>query len=120
MDDTYQKLMAENLSLRQENQRLRTILEKYGIQANIPEQTDSDTSRQQQRLALYRLYFRGREDVYANRWYNKDKKKQYSPAEKRMFKQWNEEKHRYERLKLRTCIMKPFSADFSLCLVGRR
>lgn len=98
MDDTYQKLMAENLSLRQENQRLRTILEKHGIQANIPEQTDSDASRQQQRLALYRLYFRGREDVYANRWYNKDKKKQYSPAEKRMFKQWNEEKRRYERI----------------------
>ncbi len=101
MDDSYQKLLAENQALRQENQRLRNILEKHGLQATMPMQTDSDTSRQQQRLKIYRSYFRGREDVYAYRWYkdkDKDKKKQYSPAEKRMFKQWNEDKHRYERI----------------------
>lgn len=74
------------------------MLEKHGIQVSIPEQTHSDASRHQQRLEIYRSYFRGREEVYANRWYNKDKKKQYSPAEKRIFKQWNEEKHRYERI----------------------
>ena len=101
MDDSYQKLLAENQALRQENQRLRNILEKHGLQATMPTQTDSDTSRQQQRLKIYRSYFRGREDVYAYRWYkdkDKEKKKQYSPAEKRMFKQWNEDKHRYERI----------------------
>ena len=98
MDEAFQKLLSENQLLRQEIQRLRIILEKHGIESNLPVQTDLDTSRQQQRLKLYRLYFRGREDVYANRWYNKDKKKQYSPAEKRIFKQWNEEKHHYERI----------------------
>jgi len=41
----------------------------------------------------------------------------YSPE---LAEQYNDMVAEYKKLKLRTCIMKPFSADFSLCLVGRR
>ncbi len=68
-------LQKENKRLREENQRLRTLLQQYGI--SFESHTPEDIINQ--RLRLYRSFFRGREDVYAQRWYRKDGKKQYSP-----------------------------------------
>ena len=100
LENNLQKLLAENSHLREEIFRLQSILKQHGIQYYFPDQENQNRIRQQNRLKLYRSYFLGRDDVYANRWYNKQLKKQYSPAEKRAFRKWNEREHRFERIDL--------------------
>ena len=68
-------LQQENARLTAENKRLRSLLMQHGIHVETP----TPVNLAKERLALYRQYFRGREDVYAQRWYNKEGKKQYSP-----------------------------------------
>ena len=73
--DRIEELKAEINRLTAENARLRALLAQHGIafeQLNV-----QDVAAQ--RLALYRSFFRGREDVYAQRWFNRAGKKQYSP-----------------------------------------
>lgn len=73
--DRIEELKAEINRLKTENERLRALLEQHGIA--FEQLNAHDVAAQ--RLALYRSFFRGREDVYAQRWFNKAGKKQYSP-----------------------------------------
>lgn len=80
------QLEKENTALRIESKRLRSLLESHGIAWQEPKH-DVDQSRDQlirKRLELFRLYFRGRDDIYAHRWF-KDGVKQYSPVIKKKF-----------------------------------
>ena len=100
MAETLISLQAENVALKKENAQLRSLLHAHGIvcpenaeQENPP----SPTNREQlirARLQLYRSYFKGRDDVYAHRWFNKEKKKQYSPVVKPQYRHWKPTKHR--------------------------
>jgi superfamily II DNA or RNA helicase len=82
----------ENARLKDENRRLRRLLEVHGIAipplaateqapvtVRLPEISLDREERARQRIALFRSLFRGREDVYARRWEKSDRSG-YSPA----------------------------------------
>lgn len=52
-----------------------------------------------ERLTLYKSYFRGRTDVYAKKSINKHGKKVYYPVVKQKYKVWNAQTKRYDILK---------------------
>lgn len=78
-----EELKAENERLKAEVFRLRSLLEHHGINS---ERQENRRGLAAQRVALYRSFFRGREDVYAQRWFTKEGKKQYSPMVKREYR----------------------------------
>jgi len=94
--------MTELISLREENARLRGLLIQHGIRIpealsedKIPDATkiasvirDRATSTAEQRIALFRSLFRGRDDVYAIRWENADGRSGYMPRADRDWKSY--------------------------------
>ena len=95
-DDEYERLIERNRRLISENERLRQELEYYHIcygriipqlpqfcSVAVPEKTlnDEDKAPSQpavtrsssvaEKISLFRSLFKGREDVYARRWYSK-------------------------------------------------
>jgi superfamily II DNA or RNA helicase len=108
---------AEVQRLREENLRLRSLLSAHGIQ--IPDTTTSSSdslqvsnssteawtpgvSTAEQRIALFRSLFRGREDVFAIRWQNDDGRSGYMPKADRDWKSYlgakEEDRKRVDRL----------------------
>lgn len=82
----------ENIRLREENARLQRLLAVHGIpipqaalEKPVPTKAvetapvDKD-ERARKRVALFRSLFRGREDVYAQRWESVDGRSGYAPA----------------------------------------
>ena len=72
-------------ALRAENARLISLLESHGIEWRIRKNEPSPPEREnslttEEKIALFRRLFRGREDVYPVRWENKAGKSGYSPA----------------------------------------
>ncbi|MGD8592938.1 MAG: DEAD/DEAH box helicase family protein, partial [Gammaproteobacteria bacterium] len=73
-------------SIRTENVRLIALLESHGIEWRLPQKNPSASELEQpsltteEKVALFRRLFRGREDVYPVRWENKAGKSGYSPA----------------------------------------
>lgn len=97
------ELERELERLRAENLRLRRLLADHGIllpsKAPPPKNESAVTeghpvqgslvtsaSTAGEKIALFRRLFRGREDVYAQRWTGRDGKSGYSPAS---LKDWN-------------------------------
>jgi hypothetical protein len=93
---------AECRRLREENARLRQILAKHNISISLVEPADRPRikspealspkerkERAQKRIALFRSFFRGREDVYARRWESPDGRLGYSPASEKDWKAIN-------------------------------
>jgi superfamily II DNA or RNA helicase len=100
-----EEMQKENSRLRQENLRLKKILMSQGFSTGSssptrstapivptetvetkPAQVHSKSSAKEtlspgEKVALFRSMFRGREDVYAERWESKSGKSGYSPAE---------------------------------------
>ena len=79
--------------LEEENDRLRGLLAKHGIAAGpMPTQLPADPASIRSKLStsekivLFRSLFRGREDVYAQRWESPDGRSGYSPRTER---DWN-------------------------------
>ena len=95
-------IVARLYKLEEENSRLKTLLSKHGIsyeeskQEPIPvvsksENKDSAMQRLslQEKVKLFRELFKGREDVFAKRWYSDvSKKSGYQPVCER---EWNSE-----------------------------
>lgn len=73
--------------LEEENERLRNLLEQNGIRATLPAPARLPSEEIQsgvklstsEKIALFRSLFRGREDVYAQRWESPDGRFGYSP-----------------------------------------
>jgi superfamily II DNA or RNA helicase len=94
--------MTEAERLREENARLRRLLIQHGIE--IPEPPSKDgipsatqtasvvgnrgTSTAEQRIALFRSLFCGRDDVYAIRWESADGRSGYMPRADRDWKSY--------------------------------
>ena len=76
------------LALQEENKRLISLLEAHGIAWRLPPAPTAVVSKLEasrlaadEKVALFRRLFRGREDVYALRWESKTSSKSgYSPA----------------------------------------
>ena len=93
-----QSTLAEVQRLREENVRLRRLLQEHGTRipvqstSEIPVTTSALPSahapvlKAEQRIALFRSLFHGREDVYAVRWENADGRSGYIPKADRDWK----------------------------------
>jgi hypothetical protein len=94
-----QSALVEVQRLREENVRLRRLLQDHGVQLPvvqspnvIPVTTSTLPSphtpvlKAEQRIALFRSLFHGREDVYAVRWENADGRSGYMPKADRDWK----------------------------------
>jgi hypothetical protein len=94
-----QSVAAEMQRLREENIRLRCLLQEHGIQSpavqsttGIPVTTSALPSahvpvlKAEQRITLFRSLFHGRDDVYAVRWENADGRYGYMPMADRDWK----------------------------------
>lgn len=79
-EDSGERLKAaldECARLKEKNQRLKSLL---GIQEEKPKTTVNDVLSPENRVALFRSLFRGREDVYPIRWESRTGSSGYSPA----------------------------------------
>ena len=84
--------------LAEENERLRSLLAQHGIAPDpvpSPTQQPVEPARDRHKLstaekiALFRSLFRGREDLYAQRWQSPDGRSGYSPRTERDWKAYN-------------------------------
>jgi hypothetical protein len=108
---------AEVQQLREENLRLRSLLSANGIQIPNTETLSGDSSEvsnsatkartpgvgtAEQRIALFRSLFRGREDVFVIRWQNDDGRSGYMPKADRDWKSYlsakEEDRKKVDRL----------------------
>jgi hypothetical protein len=93
-DADKQRLALHCRRLEVENQRLRALLTKNGIalpdaalvKAGLLGEPERLTLKTAQKIALFRSLFRGREDVYAQRWESPDGRSGYSPKSERDWK----------------------------------
>lgn len=89
-------LIRKLQELEKENARLRMILENHGISYSVAANTKTTEQAEcplklslQDKVALFHSVFRGREDVFAKRWYSPTTKKSgYQPVCER---EWNRE-----------------------------
>ncbi|WP_348982951.1 hypothetical protein [Desulfosporosinus sp. FKA] len=93
--EKYQKLLRENKRLKIENEdfkiQLGLALPLFGSEIHLIEERDipdlfndseqvTNSSFPQEKINLFLSLFRGRDDVYAKRWQNKEGKSGYSPV----------------------------------------
>ena len=100
MDDfqnKYYLLLAQNEELRKENAELKTLLNTHGIEYNPKhkEVTNSVCSAVSfpevklsldERVSLFQSLFKGREDVFARRWFSQTTMKGGLPAWRAQYK----------------------------------
>lgn len=96
--------------LRTENVRLRSLLARYGIAADEPESTLSRMSvlSLDEKVALFRSLFQGREDVFARRWFSPSTDKSgYQPV---CMLEWNREYCDKKKYKCAECPNRVFQS----------
>lgn len=122
------KLIEEIRKLKEENLRLRNILEKHGISVEntlirepVAEMSGSESMRPEnknvtsasvtvlsldEKVALFRSVFRGREDVFARRWFSQTSGKSgYQPV---CTREWNQEYCDKKKYKCAECPNREF------------
>jgi hypothetical protein len=97
-DKSDDALRQKCLRLEEENARLRSLLTDHGIasdaaakQTHIPSEPSVNRPKLNtaEKIALFRSLFRGREDVYAQRWESPDGRAGYSPRTERDWHAYN-------------------------------
>ncbi|MCL6477350.1 MAG: DEAD/DEAH box helicase family protein [Peptococcaceae bacterium] len=84
--EKYQSLLIENNSLKVENRKLKVLLGISDQHNNVSDNTVkpplgiNQNSEAKEKIDLFRSLFRGRDDVYAKRWQNREGKSGYSPV----------------------------------------
>ena len=100
MDVNVDTIIARLHALEKENARLKSLLEEHGIPYEVEKQDDIAVASKphehkllqsqlslQEKVELFQSLFKGREDVFAKRWYsNSTKQSGYQPVCKR---EWN-------------------------------
>lgn len=82
LQEKYAQILAQNESLRKENAELKSLLRSHGIEykpkpTNVTDSIYSPISLPviklslDERVALFMSLFKGREDVFARRWFSK-------------------------------------------------
>lgn len=100
--------MSDELSrLRAENARLRALLACHGIAADEPEPTPRKSILSlEEKVALFRNLFQGREDVFARRWFSPTTGKSgYQPV---CAREWNREYCDKKKFKCTECPNREF------------
>lgn len=91
-------LRSKCLRLEEENARLRNLIADHGIASEALGQRTQQSSEPTpnrpklstaEKIALFRSLFRGREDVYAQRWESPDGRSGYSPRTERNWNAYN-------------------------------
>lgn len=105
-------IQNELAQLREENARLRELLRKHGIadeastSSIVPTQKSMPKLSLEDKVALFRSLFRGREDVFARRWYSpKTDKSGYQPV---CTREWNREYCDKKKYKCAECPNREF------------
>lgn len=81
VDQKLEQSLKECEQLRKENKRLKNLLAKHHISVREPESTSvSKEEVIKQRIQIYKSLFKGRTDVYPERWESKNGRSGYSPA----------------------------------------
>lgn len=81
MNIDYNKILKENHQLKEENKYLRKILQLNNIQYNEYTPIEEKQFSKEDKIKIYLSYFKGRNDIYAERYYDKETgKKKYSPV----------------------------------------
>ena len=81
MDFNYEQLLKENHKLKEENKYLRKILKLNNIQYNEYTPIEEKSFSKDEKIKIYLSYFKARNDIYAERYYDKETgKKKYSPV----------------------------------------
>ncbi|MBI1986845.1 MAG: hypothetical protein HYS70_00655 [Nitrospinae bacterium] len=86
--EKYQALLVENNSLKGENKRLKIQLGIFEQEAVVFDDiienklvyTINRNSESKEKIKLFMSLFKGRDDVYAKRWQNKEGKSGYMPV----------------------------------------
>lgn len=92
--------------LRAENARLRALLTKHGIVVEEPTSSVVSTLSLQEKVALFRSFFKGREDVFARRWFSASTGKSgYQPV---CAREWNREYCDKKKYKCAECPNREF------------
>lgn len=81
MNMEYEQLLKENQRLKAENKYLRKILHINNIQYNEYTPIKEKQYSKEDKINIYLSYFKGRTDIYAEKYYDKETgKKKYSPV----------------------------------------
>lgn len=94
--------------LRAENARLRALLTRHGIAADKPESAlpRKPALSLDEKVALFRGLFQGREDVFARRWFSSSSGKSgYQPV---CAREWNRENCDKKKYKCAECPNREF------------
>ena len=70
MDVDYEQLLKENQMLKEEIKYLRKILQLNNIQYNEYTPIEEKQFSKEDKIKIYLSYFKGRNDIYAERYYN--------------------------------------------------
>lgn len=105
-------LQSELAQLREENARLKELLRNHGIAYEaytspiVPTQKPMPQLSLEEKVALFRSLFRGREDVFARKWYSpKTEKSGYQPV---CTREWNREYCDKKKYKCAECPNREF------------
>lgn len=94
--------------LRAENARLRALLTKHGIVVEEPTSSVASTLSLEEKVALFRGLFQGREDVFARRWFSSTTGKSgYQPV---CAREWNREYCDKKKYKCAECPNREFQS----------
>ena len=92
IQEKYNYLLLQNEALRQENEELKSLLHAHGIEYKLKYAEEKDAAYSpftspsvklsiEERIALFHSLFKGREDVFARRWFSKTTTKSgYQPV----------------------------------------
>lgn len=85
IQEKYNHLLLQNEALRQENEKLKLLLHAHGIEYKPKHAEEKDAAYSpctfpsvklsiEERVTLFHSLFKGREDVFARRWFSKSKR----------------------------------------------
>ncbi|MCM1140385.1 MAG: helicase, partial [Muribaculum sp.] len=113
MNFSPKEIRDELARLREENARLKELLQKHGIAYEVASIQNASVQKQtmptlslDEKVALFRSLFRGRDDVFARRWYSpKTEKSGYQPV---CIREWNREYCDKKKYKCAECPNREF------------
>ena len=85
IQEKYNRLLQQNEAIRQENEELKLLLHAHGIEYKPKHAEEKDAVYSpctfpsvklsiEERVTLFHSLFKGREDVFARRWFSKSKR----------------------------------------------